>query len=83
MTKLADEEWNHPDINHKEYDDIGIVKDLGDHVCEYTFKNDIVELSLEIADPMVLEITKDVKVTIPDMVGTVGNNNNTFANNAS
>lgn len=76
MTRLQDKssEWN-PNITHYERDKYltSLVKELGDLVCAYTFENDIAELSLEIAQPMILEITKDQRVKYSDMVGTFGN----------
>ena len=42
-------------------------------ICKYTFENDIAIMTLEIATPRVQEVVKDTKVTFPDMLGTVGN----------
>lgn len=50
----------------------GLNKGLLDKICVSTFKNDIAHITLEIASPRVLEIVRDVKVTFPDMLGTVG-----------
>jgi hypothetical protein len=41
-------------------------------ICTTTFKNEIAHLTLEIADPRVMEVMQDVRVTFPDMLGTVG-----------
>ena len=80
MTRLQDSEygiWIKPDLTRDTdtsnlHDEIGIAKDLGDLVCAFTFENDIAELSLEIAQPLIQEITKDTKAKFSDKVGTVG-----------
>jgi hypothetical protein len=43
-----------------------------DQICVTTFKNDIAHMTLSIANPSVIEVVKDIKVTFPDMLGTVG-----------
>ena len=79
MTRLQDSEygiWIKPELTrdpsdpntHVERDHIGIPKDLGDLVCAFTFENDIAELSLEIAQPMIQEIAKDTKAKFSDKV---------------
>ena len=50
----------------------GINKQLASKICELAFKNDIAKLTLEIAEPKVLEIVKDIKVTFADILGTIG-----------
>jgi hypothetical protein len=50
----------------------GIEKGLATLICETTFKNSIAHLILEISKPIALEVVRDVKVTFPDMLGTVG-----------
>ena len=50
----------------------GILKELAAKICETTFENDIAKLTLEIADPRMLEVVKDKRVTFADMLGTVG-----------
>jgi hypothetical protein len=42
-------------------------------ICAATFKNEIAQLTLEIASPRVLEVIHVVRVTFPDMLGTIGN----------
>jgi hypothetical protein len=42
-------------------------------ICAATFKNEIAHLTLEIASPRVLEVIHVVRVTFPDMLGTIGN----------
>jgi hypothetical protein len=42
-------------------------------ICATTFKNEIAHLTLEIASPRVLEVIHDERVTFPDMLGTIGN----------
>ena len=50
----------------------GINKQLATQICESTFKSDIAKLILEIAQPRVVEVQKDRRVTFPDMLGTIG-----------
>jgi hypothetical protein len=50
----------------------GVNKGLMDKICESTYQNDIAHMTLEIAKPKVLEVVKDVKVTFPDALGTIG-----------
>lgn len=50
----------------------GINKQLATKICELAFENDIAKLTLEIAQPKVVEIVKDVRVTFPDILGTIG-----------
>jgi hypothetical protein len=41
-------------------------------ICASTFRNEIAHMTLEISNPKVLEVLRDIKVTFPDMLGTVG-----------
>jgi hypothetical protein len=50
----------------------GLNTGIADKICATTFKNEIAHLTLEIADPRVLEVVLDVRVTFPDMLGNVG-----------
>ena len=50
----------------------GIQKELATKICTTMFENDIAKLTLEIADPRMLEVVKDKRVTYADMLGTVG-----------
>ena len=52
--------------------EFGIQKKLATEICEFIFENDIALLTVEIAQPRILELVKDVKVTFPDMLGTIG-----------
>ena len=64
---------NNEDPNKSVFDEkFGIHKELATHICKHMFTNHIARLTLEFPHPDVLEIVKDVKVTFPDMVGTVG-----------
>ena len=61
------------------YEDLGefdkdfrIQKKLATKICEFIFENDIALLTVEIAQPRILELVKDIKVTFPDMLGTIG-----------
>ena len=50
----------------------GINQQLATQICVLTFEYDIAKLTLEIAQPRVMEVVKDRKVTFPDMLGTIG-----------
>jgi uncharacterized protein YutE (UPF0331/DUF86 family) len=50
----------------------GLNTGMSQKICAYTFRNEIAHMTLEIANPKVLEVVRDVKVTFPDMLGTVG-----------
>jgi hypothetical protein len=50
----------------------GLNTGLAEQICTTTFKNEIAHMTLEIADPRVMEVVRDVRVTFPDMLGTVG-----------
>ena len=57
----------------KDFDEeFGIQKKLATKICEFIFENDITMLTVEIAQPRILELVKDIKVTFPDMLGTIG-----------
>jgi hypothetical protein len=58
-------------ISSMEVED-GLNTGLAKKICSTTFKNEIAHLTLEIADPRVMEVVRDVRVTFPDMLGTVG-----------
>ena len=51
----------------------------GTSICKSLYSNEVVKLTIQIADPNVMEIQKDVSVTFPDMLGIVGE---LFCNNA-
>ena len=42
-------------------------------VCRSRFRNDIVKLSVQIAEPSVMKIEKDVISTFTDQLGVIGN----------
>ena len=44
----------------------------GQSICKSLYSNEVVKLTIQIADPNVMEIQKDVSVTFPDMLGIVG-----------
>jgi hypothetical protein len=50
----------------------GLNVGTADNICAETFQNEIAHITLSIADPTVLEVVKDLKVSFPDMLGTVG-----------
>ncbi len=45
---------------------------LLDMMCHSAFERQIAEVTIEIGKPRVIEIVKDIKVTFPDMLGTIG-----------
>jgi hypothetical protein len=53
--------------------DDGLNRGIAENICATTFKNDIAHMTLEIASPRVLEVVRDIKVTFPDKLGTIGN----------
>ena len=57
-------------------EDFRIQKKLATKICEFIFENDIALLTVEIAQPRILELVKDIKVTFPDMLGTIGKKKN-------
>jgi hypothetical protein len=50
----------------------GLNVGTADSICAEIFQNDIALITLSIADPSVLEVVKDVKVSFPDILGTIG-----------
>ena len=53
-------------------ENFGINKQLATRICGFSFEYDIAKLTLEIAQPRIVEVVKDRKVTFPDMLGTIG-----------
>ncbi len=45
---------------------------MGEVICKTIFKKYMVSLTLEIGKSVIMETVKDVKVTFPDMLGTIG-----------
>ncbi len=41
-------------------------------MCKTALETHIAKLTIEIGKPRVMEIVKDIKVTFPDMLGTIG-----------
>ncbi len=41
-------------------------------MCRAAFEMQIAQVTIEIGKPRVVEIVKDIKVTFPDMLGTIG-----------
>ncbi len=50
----------------------GINVALASSICAFVVERHLAEVNLELAAPTVVEIVKDVRVTFPDMLGTVG-----------
>jgi hypothetical protein len=50
----------------------GLHVETAQKICMSTFENDIARVTLEITKPDVTEVGKDIKVTFPDMLGTIG-----------
>ena len=41
-------------------------------VCKKMYKNDIIKLSLQISEPVAMQLNKNMKATLMDKFGTVG-----------
>ena len=52
--------------------DYNLSQSLVEDICATTLETKIAHLVLEIAKPSAMEVVKDVKVTFPDMLGTIG-----------
>ena len=50
----------------------GISKGLANEICNSVFENDIALITLEMAEPRMLQVQKDKKVTLATMIGTIG-----------
>lgn len=50
----------------------GLNVGTAEKICAMTFRNETAHITLSIANPRVLEVIRDVKVTFPVMLGTVG-----------
>ena len=50
----------------------GISKGLADEICKSVFENDIALLTLEMAEPRMMQVQKDKRVTFETMIGTIG-----------
>jgi hypothetical protein len=61
-----------PFVITKIWEKNGLNEGTADYICADTFQNDIAHITLSIADPTVLEVVKDIKVSFPDILGTVG-----------
>ena len=44
----------------------------GESVCKSIYANEVVKLTLQIVDPNVMVIEKDVRATFSDMLGIIG-----------
>jgi hypothetical protein len=58
-------------ISSKRAED-GLKIETEEKICTTMFKNEIAYMTLEIADPRVMEVVRHKRVTFPDMLGTVG-----------
>jgi hypothetical protein len=65
--------FDHVVYTRTDIGDDGLNKGIAENICATMFKNDIAHMTLEIASPRVLDIVRDIKVTFPDMLGTIGN----------
>ena len=52
--------------------DYGLPKSEAHKVCKQMYKNEVVKLTLEISDPVAMQLNKNMKATFMDQVGTVG-----------
>ena len=41
-------------------------------VCKEMYKNDVIKLTLQISDPVAMQLNKNMKATVMDQIGTVG-----------
>ncbi len=42
------------------------------HVAQATYEKDLARLTMEIVEPTVVQVSKDVRVTFADQLGTIG-----------
>ena len=53
----------------------GLPWDEADSVCKSRYSEEVVKLTVQIAEPTVMTIEKDVSATFTDQLGTIGNCN--------
>ena len=53
----------------------GLPWDAADSVCKSRYSEEVVKLAVQIAEPTVMTIEKDVSATFTDQLGTIGNCN--------
>ena len=56
----------------KQYFFHNLPKEEGESVCKSLYSNEVVKLTVQIVDPYVTEIEKDVSATFSDMLGIIG-----------
>ena len=52
--------------------DYGLPKSEVPKVCKEMYRNDVIKLTLQISDPVAMQLNKGMKVTFVDQVGTFG-----------
>ena len=52
--------------------DYGLPRSEALKVCKLMYKNDVIKLSLQISDPVAMQLNKNMKAAFMDQVGTVG-----------
>ena len=52
--------------------DYGLPKSEALKVCKEMYKNEVVKLTLQISDPVAMQLNKNMKVTIVDQIGIFG-----------
>jgi hypothetical protein len=50
----------------------GLIRKVANIICKTTLRNDIAIIQMEVSDPRILEVVRHKKVTLPEMLGTVG-----------
>ena len=52
--------------------DYGLPKTEALRVCKEMYKNEVIKLTLQISDPVAMQLNKNMKATFMDQIGTVG-----------
>ena len=52
--------------------DYGLPRTEALKVCKEMYKNDVIKLTLQISEPVAMELNKNMKATLMDKFGTVG-----------
>ena len=66
---LPSSRCNHKDGTHFSHN---LPRDEGESLCKSLYSNEVVKLTVQIADPYVMVIEKDVSATFTDKLGIVG-----------
>ena len=52
--------------------DYGLPRSEAIKVCKEMYKNDVIKLTLQISEPVAMQLNKNMKATLMDKFGTVG-----------